>query len=366
MLKTQVYPQLEIDLKKFRENVQAVKKHADDAGVGITGIVKGYWALPKLSKIVSEAGVAQMGSSRLSQIEELIEMGVPGPYMLIRIPMLSEIKDVARLCDYSLESDITVIQALNDECALLGKKHKVLLMMDMGDLREGIWDKETAVAAAVHIDRDLENLELAGIATFVGCYGSILLTPDKMQEFADLADAVEEAVGHPLEMISAGGSNEYVVFARGQLNPKINHMRIGEIYSAPLGVMTNYKTRIPYIHTDVFTFRAEVVEVEIKPSYPQGTIGSSAWGEEGPHYVDRGMRKRAVLAFGRADCAEPARLMPRLKGIEILGASSDHTIIDIEDCEKDICVGDIVEFDIEYGTMLSLTGALDVVKVYKD
>ena len=366
MLKNQVYPQLEIDLNKFRENVQAVKRHADDAGIGITGIVKGYWALPKLSKIVSDAGVAQMGSSRLSQIEELIEMGVPGPYMLIRIPMLSEIADVARLCDYSLESDISVIQALNDECGLLGRKHKVLLMLDMGDLREGIWDKETAVAAAVHIERDLDNLELAGVATFVGCYGSILLTPEKMSEFAAIAEAVEDAVGHPLEMVSAGGSNEYVVFAQGKLNPKINHMRIGEIYSAPLGVLTNYKTRIPYIHTDVFTFKAEIVEIETKPSYPQGTIGSSAWGDEGPHYVDRGMRKRAVLAFGRADCAEPARLMPRIKGIEILGASSDHTIIDIEDCEKDLSVGDILEFDIEYGTMLSLTGALDVVRVYKE
>jgi len=369
MLQHKAYPCLEIDLNKFRANVAAVKERCDEAGISVCGIVKGYWADPKLTKIVAEAGFAQMGSSRLSQIDEMRQMGVKGPFMLIRIPMLSELRDVAELCDYSLQSSVEALQALNDECLIAGKKHKVVIMVDLGDLREGIWDKETAVAAAVHAEKDLPMLTVAGVATYLGCYGSIMATPQKMADLVDIAETIEEAIGRKLEMVSGGGSNAYMLIEEGCMPEGMNHLRLGEIYSAPYTGLENYDLvgKVPHIDSDVFTLKAEIVEVESKPSYPQGVFGKCEWGDvEGNRYVDRGIRKRAVLAIGRADCAQPERLRPRLNGIEILGASSDHTILDIEDCTKDLHVGDVLEFGLEYSTMLSLTGAKDVLKVYKE
>lgn len=369
MLKHKAYPCLEIDLEKFRMNVKAVKERCDAAGIKVCGIVKGYWADPRLTEIVAGAGFAQMGSSRLSQIDAMKRAGIKGPFMLIRVPMISELHDVAELCDYSLESSVETLQALNDECLLAGRRHKVVLMVDLGDLREGMWDKEMAVAAAVHVEEDLPMLTVAGVATYLGCYGSIKATPQKMADLVDIAQAIEAAIGHPLEMVSGGGSNAYMLVEEGIMPPGLNHLRLGEAYSAPYAVLDNYDllALTPHIDTEVFTLKAEVVEVERKPSYPQGEFGKCEWGDiEGNKYVDRGIRKRAVLAIGRADCADPLRLRPRLDGIEILGASSDHTILDIEDCSQDIRVGDVLEFGLEYGTMLSLTGARDVVKVYKD
>ncbi len=369
MLQHKAFPCLEVDLEKFRENVKAVKERCDKAGISVCGIVKGYWADPRLTKIVAEAGFAQMGSSRLSQIDEMKQMGIKGPFMLIRVPMLSELRDVAALCDYSLESSVEALQALNDECLIAGRRHKVIIMVDLGDLREGIWDKEMAVAAAVHVEKDLPMLTVAGVATYLGCYGSIKATPQKMADLVDIAGAIEEAVGHPLEIVSGGGSNAYMLLEDGTMPKGMNHLRLGEIYSAPFTGLENYGLdgKLPHINEDVFTLKAEVVEVENKPSYPQGEFGKCEWGDvDGNKYVDRGIRKRAVLAIGRADCAQPERLRPRLKGIEILGASSDHTILDIEECEREIRVGDVLEFGLEYSTMLSLTGARDVEKIYKD
>lgn len=109
----------------------------------------------------------------------------------------------------------------------------------------------------------------------------------------------------------------------------------------------------------MFRLKAEVIEVKDKPSHPVGTITVDAFGHT-PVYVDRGMRKRALLGVGKVDYGDPAELLPMEKGIEVLGASSDHTIIDIQDAEKDWKVGDIMEFDICYATIVYLTNCRNV------
>ena len=90
-----------------------------------------------------------------------------------------------------------------------------------------------------------------------------------------------------------------------------------------------------------------------------GTIGVDAFGHM-PRYADRGMRRRALLAMGKVDYGDPAELLPMEKGIEILGASSDHTIVDIQDAEREYKIGDIMEFDVNYSTIIYLTNCRGV------
>ena len=113
------------------------------------------------------------------------------------------------------------------------------------------------------------------------------------------------------------------------------------------------------LYQDIFRLKAEVIEVKDKPSYPVGTIAIDAFGHT-PTYVDRGIRRRALLAMGKVDYGDPAELLPMDKGIEVLGASSDHTIIDVEDAERDYKVGDIMTFDICYATVVYLTNCRNV------
>ena len=364
---TQSYPILEIDLGKFEDNLYAVKQRCDAIGVKCAGVVKGFWALPRMAELVAASGYAQIATSRLSQIAEMREHGLKGPFMLIRIPALSELRGVAELCDYSLQSQIETIQALNDECALAGRKHKVIVMADLGDLREGFWSKEMAVAACLHVERDLPMLELAGVGTNLGCYGSVKATTAKMQELVSLAREVESMIGRKFEIVSGGGSNEYCLIEKGQLPEGINHLRVGEAISSPRMIFSNYDILdacTDHIHLDVFTLKAEVIEVDTKPSVPVGELGKDGFGLT-PVFEDKGMRRRALIALGKAE-VQPDHILPRREGVEVLGASSDHTILDVTDCERAVKLGDVLEFDIDYVSMLSLTGSPDVPKIYKE
>lgn len=94
-----------------------------------------------------------------------------------------------------------------------------------------------------------------------------------------------------------------------------------------------------------------MVEVRTKPSYPIGEVGADAFGQV-PVFRDRGVRRRAIAAVGRQD-VRPEGLMPFDRGIEILGASSDHLTMDVEDLERELKVGDILRFHVDYGAMLA-------------
>ena len=62
-------------------------------------------------------------------------------------------------------------------------------------------------------------------------------------------------------------------------------------------------------------------------------------------------------------CAEAG--VPKAVVESILGASSDHTILDIEDSPREWKVGDIVEFEIDYASVVFLTNCRNVHIVYK-
>ena len=136
-------------------------------------------------------------------------------------------------------------------------------------------------------------------------------------------------------------------------------LRVGEgiLLARDLDVFYGYD--MSDLYQDIFRLKAEVIEVKDKPSYPVGTIAIDAFGHT-PTYVDRGIRRRALLAMGKVDYGDPAELLPMDKGIEVLGASSDHTLIDVEDAERDYKVGDIMTFDICYATVVYLTNCRNV------
>ena len=232
-------------------------------------------------------------------------------------------------------------------------------MSDLGDLREGFWDKEELVRVAVCVEREMPGLELAGVGTNLGCYGSIQATPDKLAELVATAEAVEEMIGRRLEIISGGATSTYLRILDGNISERINHLRIGELILNARDLEFFYGADLSDMHKDVFTLKAEIIEVKDKPTYPQGEIGVDAFGRT-QEYTDRGIRRRAIAAIGKVDYSDFDDLFPKDKGIEIIGASSDHTILDIEDAEREIRVGDILDFGIDYASLVFLSNCRDV------
>ena len=353
------YPRVEINLAHLQHNVSKVVEKCGSFGIQVAGVIKGATGIPEVARAFDKGGAAFIASSRLEQLEDAINAGIEKPMMLIRIPMLSEVKDVIRLADISLNSEFEVIKALNDEARAQGKLHKVILMADLGDLREGFWDKDEMIKVAEYIENKMINIQLVGIGTNVGCYGSISPTVEKLEELVELAERIEERLGRQLEYISGGATSSLMRVWDKNIPKRINMLRIGEgiLLARDLDVFYGYD--MSDLYQDIFRLKAEVIEVKDKPSYPVGTIAIDAFGHT-PTYVDRGIRRRALLAMGKVDYGDPAELLPMDKGIEVLGASSDHTIIDVEDAERDYKVGDIMTFDICYATVVYLTNCRNV------
>ena len=96
---------------------------------------------------------------------------------------------------------------------------------------------------------------------------------------------------------------------------------------------------------------------------PIGEIGRDAFGEK-PVFEDKGMMKRAILSIGRQD-ARIENLSPRDGGAEIIGASSDHMLLDVTACKRRLKVGDIMEFNLSYGGLLSVITSSYVSKIIR-
>lgn len=355
-------PKLIIDLNKLRNNIDKVQNMCKDAGVEIAGVIKGFTGLPEVAAQFERAGCKFIASSRVEQLEAVRKYGIQTPLMMIRIPMISEAADIVRVTDISLNSSVEVLKELNKQAGLQDKKHKVILMADLGDLREGFWDKEEMLEAALMVEYDLHNLELAGVGTNVGCYGAIAPTPDKLNELVAIADMIEEKIGRELEFISGGATSSLTTLIDGELPSRINMLRIGEGIILAIDLQEYWGYDMSYLYKDVFTLRAEVLEVREKPTHPVGKIMIDCFGNT-PTYEDRGIRKRALVGIGRVDYGSPEDLVCKDESISVVGASSDHTILDVE-AAGDIRVGDTVDFKVCYANLVYLTSSDNINKVY--
>ena len=360
------YPQLEFDLALLRSNADAVISRCRGMGIRVCGVVKGVDGLPEAARVLRAAGAAELGTSRLEQVAKCRAAGVPGPWLLIRIPGLTELPDVVALCETSLQSEWPTLLALEEECLRQNKTHRVIVMTDLGDLREGFWDKKELVDVCERVERDLPHVHLAGIGVNLTCYGSTKPTPEKMNELVGLARQVEQRIGRKLEIVSGGATSSFTLVHWGTMPAGVNHLRIGEAILLGKDLQVDWGIRdMDYLRMDVLTLRAEVVEVKDKPTYPIGEFAIDAFGRK-PVYEDRGIRRRAILALGRADVGELESLIPREPGLTVIGGSSDHCIVDVEDCPRRLQVGDIVEFSLCYSHMLYATARSDMRIIFKN
>lgn len=360
------YPQLEFDLALLRSNADAVISRCRGMGIRVCGVIKGVDGLPEAARVLRAAGAAELGTSRLEQVAKCRAAGVPGPWLLIRIPGLTELPDVVALCETSLQSEWPTLLALEEECLRQNKTHRVIVMTDLGDLREGFWDKKELVDVCERVERDLPHVHLAGIGVNLTCYGSTKPTPEKMNEFVGLARQVEQRIGRKLEIVSGGATSSFTLVHWGTMPAGVNHLRIGEAILLGKDLQVDWGIRdMDYLRMDALTLRAEVVEVKDKPTYPIGEFAIDAFGRK-PVYEDRGIRRRAILALGRADVGELESLIPREPGLTVIGGSSDHCIVDVEDCPRRLQVGDIVEFSLCYSHMLYATARSDMRIIFKN
>ncbi|MCR4403445.1 MAG: alanine/ornithine racemase family PLP-dependent enzyme [Firmicutes bacterium] len=351
-------PRVEISLDKVEENARTVVEMCRRHGIEVAGVSKVTCGDPDVAKAMLRGGVRWIADSRLANLARLRDAAVGCETVLLRAPMLCEATKAVELADMSLISSIETARALGEAARARGVEHKVILMVDVGDLREGVLP-DVAVDAAARVSR-VEGIGLHGIGTNVACYGGVVPTRENMSVLLHLRDRIRADLGLDLEVISGGNSSVLPLVAAGQVPQGVNQLRIGE--SMLLGRDVTHRRPLPGMHLDAFVFVAEAIEVARKPSVPQGQVGQDAFGRVRV-FRDRGIRRRAILACGRQD-VDPEGLAPLEAGIEVLGASSDHLILDVEDADREIKVGDEVRFTLSYGCLLAAMTSPYVHKVF--
>lgn len=338
------YPRMEIYLSKIEHNAKRVMELCKSHDIEVTFVTKGFCAYSQIVEIVLRSGIKMLADSRISNLKKLCEFQVPK--MLLRIPMISELDDVLEYADIVLMSEIETARVLGRKAINKNKRQKVIIMVDLGDLREGFWLDNVVEAAGEFIN--IKGIELIGIGTNLFCYGGVIPSKENLGNLVRFAEKIEERYNISLDIISGGGTTSMYLVFNNQIPQKINNLRVGEGILLAREAVFNKKEKDFY--NDTFILKAEVVEVKEKPSVPTGKIGKNAFGET-PIFKDKGTITKAIIAIGRQDIC-PKDLIPEDERIIVLGGSSDHTILDINNCEKDYKVGDIINFKLTYAGML--------------
>lgn len=355
-------PRLEIHPDRITHNTRVVGELCHAHGATMAGVAKVACAHPAVVDALVEGGADMIADSRIDNLLMSRRRGVTVPLLLLRIPEISRADEVVAVADISLNSSLATITALSEAAERAGTTHKVILMVDVGDLREGVWpDRAVEVATGAAA---LPGIELVGLGCNLACYGGVVPSADNMARLVEVRDACREATGLPLDLVSGGNSSSLPFLTEGHMPAEVTHFRMGE--SIVLGRNVFDRSPWPGTRQDTFRVVTEIVELERKPSVPIGQIGQNAFGEE-PVFEDRGVRLRAIVNLGRQDAVVDG-LEPCEEGAIVLGASSDHMIVDVTDVagSDSLQVGDELSFYPDYGALLALSTSAYVTKVVVD
>lgn len=350
------YPCLTIDTNKLAHNTREIVNMCKTRGITAMAVTKLFQGNPKIAQLMVDSGITCIGDARIQNLIRLKDINAEK--VLIRIPMLNEIDLLVEYADISLNSEIETVKAISEYCTKNNRTHKVVLMVDMGDRREGV-NEEDVLYTAEEMAK-CEGIELVGIGVNFGCFGGVIPSKESMEAFMNHAKNIQEKLNLKFTHISGGSSLNLHMIWNNTLPEGITHLRIGQ--SINLGVEDKYGKVIDGLYGDVYKLHAQVIEKKTKPSVPKGEIGIDAFGNV-PVFEDKGNIDRLILGIGRQDVILDG-LTNDDENMEIIGASSDHMILNITDSKRAYKIGDVVSFEMNYSSLLSVFNSEYVYKKY--
>ncbi|WP_299184821.1 alanine racemase [uncultured Aquimarina sp.] len=337
-------PRIDINLNKIAHNAKTLSSLFRSKGIEIIAVTKGVCAHPDIADILVKSGIKILADSRIANIKKMRDAGVKATFLLIRTPMISQAESVVLSTDISLNSELSVIKKLSEFATLHNIIHKVIIMVELGDLREGIVPSQ--LESTIKKVLILKGVKLVGIGTNLACFSGVKPTAEKMNILSDLARSIEKKFQIKLPIISGGNSANYNWFSTTTDIGRINNLRLGE--SIFLGYEPLTGKPIPKLYQDAFMLVAEVIELKKKSSVPNGEIGLDTFGNK-PKFQNQGMIRRAILAMGVQDVMVTG-LTPKIN-IEILGAGGDHIIVNAK--KENLKIGSYVSFTLKYGALVT-------------
>lgn len=296
-------------------------------------------------------GIKQMHDTRITNIRTIKNLDPSIQTVYIKPPAKRSIPNLIKYADVSFNTDFYTIKLLSQEAGKQNKVHKIMIMIEMGDLREGVMgDHVLDFYEKVFL---LPNIEIIGIGTNLNCLNGILPNQDKLIQLCLYKQLIEMKFNRKIPWISGGTSVTLSLLLKKQIPAGVNHFRIGEA----LFFGNDLFTGKPFkgMETDVLKLFTEIIELYDKPVIPSGVQIENVAGHI-PKFrpEDHGKSSfRAIIDIGLLDI-NPNYLLPEDETIIIIEASSDMLIIDLGDNLKGYKTGDLLSFNLRYMGALGL------------
>jgi len=296
-------------------------------------------------KVLLDLGIREIHDSRISNLKVIKSIDPTVQTVYIKPPPKKSIKSLVKYADVSLNTEFETIKLISEEARHQNKTHKIIIMIEMGDLREGVMGEDLIDFYSSVFK--LPNINVVGIGTNLNCLNGIMPTHDKMVQLSLYEQLIEATFNKKIPWVS-GGSSVTIPMIYKKLIPKgVNHFRVGETLFFGNNLIDNKP--IKGMKTDVFKLYAEVIEVTEKPKVPIGEVGTNVAGES-PELNEQDFGKtsfRAILDIGLLDI-DIKNITPYKKSFKFSGASSDMIVLDIGRNSGKLKVGDFVEFRPDY------------------
>ncbi|NDI98218.1 alanine/ornithine racemase family PLP-dependent enzyme [Flavobacterium sp. LaA7.5] len=290
-------------------------------------------------------GISQYSDSRISNLKVIKTIDKNAQTIYIKPPAKGVIPEVIEYADISMNTDFRTIKMLSEEAQKQGVTHKIIIMIDLGELREGVM-REDFVDFYSRVF-EMKNIEIIGLGTNLSCLYGILPNNDKLIQLSLYKQLVEVKFNVKIPFISGGSSVTIPLVSQGLIPKGINHFRVGETLF--MGTDVYNSNKFENMENDIFKLYAEIIELYEKPIVPMGELGTNLEGET-YSFEEKDYGKttiRAIIDIGLLDI-DMKHLDPTDTKIKYSGATSDMVVLDLGENKNKYKVGDLIEFTMDY------------------
>ncbi|MEH0155792.1 alanine/ornithine racemase family PLP-dependent enzyme [Limibacter armeniacum] len=337
---------IEFYREKLQHNYQFLQEVFEENEIDWSIVTKILCGHPEYLQEVINLGIKEVCDARISNLETIKKLNPDINTVYIKPPSKSIIRDVVKYADLSFNTEFETIQWLSDEAQKQNKEHKVAIMIELGDLREGVMGEDLIDFYAKVFQ--LPNIKIVGLGANLNCLHGIMPSEDKLIQLSLYKQLIETKFNQHMPVVSGGTSVVIPLLFKKQVPKGINHFRVGEMLFFGNNLFTG--DIVEGMHDDVFKLKAQIIEITEKPKVPIGMMEENPSGEMYEiNEEDYGKTsKRAIIDVGLLDVAQEGFLIPEDPKVEIAGASSDMLVLDVNEVGDEYHVGDYVSFKLKY------------------
>ncbi|MFP4060805.1 MAG: alanine racemase [Bacteroidales bacterium] len=350
---------IELNQNKLQHNFDFLEKLFRENGIEWGIVTKMLCGNKDYIKLVLDLGIKQALDSRISNLKIIKSINPEIETIYIKPPAKRSIRSVVKYADISMNTEYETIRLISEEAQQQNKNHKIIIMVEMGDLREGVMGEELVNFYGKIFE--LPNIEVVGLGTNLNCLNGVMPNHDKLVQLSLYVQLIEAKFNKKIPLISGGSSVTIPLVLKHFVPERVNHFRIGEtLYN---GKNLENGEIIDGMKTDLFMLHAEIIELTEKPLVPYGEMGTNVAGHSIEiNEEDYGKTSyRAILDVGLLDIGTED-FTPVDQSLEISGASSDMIVLDLGTKQPNYKVGDLISFRLNYMGMLTVLNSSYITK----